>query len=132
MLAASPGVLAAFKLANLLSFYRNTLAGIVGSDAALVAAVEECRSAARGSFDDQVSQRGERLRKSPPPPTDTLAPPPFVAEGVQRVIELLEAQGGLMDADAAGGPEDTTAVLSSVIDPVVAGSSLRAHHVFKL
>ena len=33
VLAASPGVLAAFKLANLLSFYRNTLAGIVGGDA---------------------------------------------------------------------------------------------------
>jgi len=41
------GVLAAFKLANLLSFYRNTLAHIVGADAALVAAVEECRAAAQ-------------------------------------------------------------------------------------
>jgi hypothetical protein len=48
--------------------------------AALVAAVEECRANAKMSFDDQVSQRGERLRKAPPPPTDSLAPPPFVAE----------------------------------------------------
>jgi hypothetical protein len=40
-------------------------------------------------------------------------------EGVQRVIELLEAQAGLIDAEGAA-PEDTTAVLSSVIDPVVA------------
>lgn len=118
VLAASPGVLAAFKLANLLSFYRNTLAGIVGSDAALVSAVAECGAAARGSFDDQLLQRGERLRRSPPPPTDTLAPPPFVAEGVQRVIELLEAQAGLVDADGASAG-DTEMVLSAVVGPVI-------------
>ena len=94
VLAASPGVLAAFKLANLLSFYRNTLAHIVGADAALVLAVEECRAAAQASFDDQVHSRGERLRRSPPAPNDALTPPPAVAEGVQRVIELLEVGPG--------------------------------------
>lgn len=32
---------------------------------------------------------------------DALTPPPAVAEGVQRVIELLEAQAGLVDAEGA-------------------------------
>ena len=147
VLAASPGVLASFKLANLLSFYRATLAAIVGTEASLVSTVEECRAAARASFDDQVSQRGLRLKKSPPPPTDTLAPPPFVAEGVQRVIELLEAQAGLVDFEGGVGGggggggsttsrEDTTTVLGSVVDPVIAacergaemiGEMLEAH-----
>lgn len=131
VLAASPGVLAAFKLANLLAFYRDTLGSIAGPDAALVAVVEECRASARVSFDDQVSARGERLRKSPTPPTDTLAPPPFVAEGVQRVIELLEAQAGLIDHDGST-VDDTTAVLSSVIDPVVAACERSAEMIAEL
>jgi hypothetical protein len=45
-----------------------------------------------------MTWRAASVRPSVP---DALTPPPAVAEGVQRVIELLEAQAGLVDAEGA-------------------------------
>lgn len=115
-LNASPTALVAYQLANLLDFYRETLGAIVGKDASLVATVEECRASAARTFEDQISRRAAKLREKPTRPPDTLAPPPFVAETVSLVRELLQARS---DAVSGGDLDETYDAVGAVLDPAV-------------
>ena len=129
-LNASPTALVAYQLANLLDFYKETLGAILGKDASLVATVEECRASAARTFEDQISTRAAKLREKPTRPPDTLAPPPFVAETVSLVRELLQARSDMV----FGGDPDATcdSILDSILDPAVEACERGAESIAEL
>ena len=129
-LNASPTALVAYQLANLLDFYKETLGAILGKDASLVATVEECRASAARTFEDQISTRAAKLREKPTRPPDTLAPPPFVAETVSLVRELLQARSDMV----SGGDPDATcdSILDSILDPAVEACERGAESIAEL
>ena len=128
-LNASPTALVAYQLANLLDFYRETLGAIVGKDASLVATVEECRASAARTFEDQISRRAAKLREKPTRPPDTLAPPPFVAETVSLVRELLQARSDMV---SGGDPDATYDAVGAVLNPAVEACERGAEAIAEL
>ena len=109
---AENGVMTAYKLANLLLFYRGVLANVLDVDASIAKTVGELSASAKTSFSDAVAHHGIKYRKLSLAP-DTLATeqayaPPAVLRGRRGAIELLEAvatsskTASSSDVDAAG------------------------------
>eukprot|EP00271_Cylindrocystis_brebissonii_P011852 TRINITY_DN29826_c0_g1_i1.p1 TRINITY_DN29826_c0_g1~~TRINITY_DN29826_c0_g1_i1.p1 ORF type:complete len:707 (+),score=155.94 TRINITY_DN29826_c0_g1_i1:799-2919(+) len=118
VLAAPPGVLLAYNLANLLAFYSHTIADLLGGEAALSMTLEEVREAAQRTFFDIVKARGDKLLRFPPLVASDLSPPPAVPETMAVVQELLEAHKRIMVASAMAKP-DFEPVLEATLNPLL-------------
>lgn len=124
VLSSTPPALVAFKLGNLLTFYRGVMVKIIGADAGLAATIDECGSSAKMTFESMIQKDADALRASPPVPTETLAAPAAVTEAANKAAELLTALSSTFDdgargADGAEADASTADVLSAVIDPVI-------------
>ena len=75
VLMSGPPLLLCFALGQLLGFYRDTLAAVLGPAAALVATLRACRAFAARSFQEQLQAAGAQLTRYPPPPPRDLSPP---------------------------------------------------------
>ena len=125
---AESGVMTAYKLANLLPFYRDVLANVLDVDASIAKTVGELSASAKTSFSDAVAHHGIKYRKLSLAP-DTLAtgdeayaPPAVLREGVASAIELLEAVA-TSSKTASGSDVDAAELLAvgvnGLIDPLV-------------
>ena len=125
---AESGVMTAYKLANLLPFYRDVLANVLDVDASIAKTVGELSASAKMSFSDAVAHHGIKYRKLSLAP-DTLAtgdeayaPPAVLREGVASAIELLEAVA-TSSKTASGSDVDAAELLAvgvnGLIDPLV-------------
>jgi len=125
---AENGVMTAYKLANLLPFYRDVLANVLDVDASIAKTVGELSASAKTSFSDAVAHHGIKYRKVSLAP-DTLAtgdeayaPPAVLREGVASAIELLEAVA-TSSKTASGSDVDAAELLAvgvnGLIDPLV-------------
>jgi hypothetical protein len=125
---AESGVMTAYKLANLLPFYRDTLANLLDADASIAKTVGELSASAKTSFSDAVAHHGIKYRKlSLAPDTlatgdDAYAPPAVLREGVASAIELLEAVA-TSSKTASGSDVEAGELLAvgvnGLIDPLV-------------
>jgi len=126
--ASEGGVMTAYKLAHLLTFYRNTLVQLLDGDSALVKSMNDLRESSKTSFADAVAHHGVKYRKLSLAPTtlvgdDALAPPAALREGVTSAIELLEAVAASGSATTTGSEDETRELLAlalnGLIDPIV-------------
>ena len=126
--AAEGRVMTAYKLAHLLTFYRNTLVQLLNGSSALVTTMNDLRESSKMSFADAVAQHGGKYRKlSLAPATfvgdDALAPPAALREGIASSIELLEAVAASGSASTTGSDEENREILAlalnGLIDPMV-------------
>lgn len=125
---AESGVMTAYKLANLLPFYRDVLANLLDADAPIAKTVGELSASAKTSFSDAVAHHGIKYRKlSLAPDTlatgdDAYAPPAVLREGVASAIELLEAVA-TSSKTASGSDVEAGELLAvgvnGLIDPLV-------------
>lgn len=125
---AESGVMTAYKLANLLPFYRDVLANLLDADASIAKTVGELSASAKTSFSDAVAHHGIKYRKlSLAPDTlatgdDAYAPPAMLREGVASAIELLEAVA-TSSKTASGSDVEAGELLAvgvnGLIDPLV-------------
>jgi len=125
---AESGVMTAYKLANLLPFYRDVLVNLLDADAPIAKTVGELSASAKTSFSDAVAHHGIKYRKlSLAPDTlatgdDAYAPPAVLREGVASAIELLEAVA-TSSKTASGSDVEAGELLAvgvnGLIDPLV-------------
>ena len=126
---AEGGVMTAYKLANLLPFYRTLLGDLLNENSTLTKTLNELCLSAKTSFADSVAQHGSKYRKLSLAPMsfagdDAFAPPPALREGVASAIELLEAVSKSSTTNASVSDAESRELLASaldgLIDPIVA------------
>ena len=120
-------LLQSFQLAQLLAFYAQTLASLVGAASVLTCALGECRDAATRALFAQLAGRRERLLRFPPAPEPNVQPPPPFAEAAQRVTELLSAAEAAMGGGGEGANDSLTALLDPLLDAAQRGAATLAH-----
>ena len=125
--ALEGGVMTAYKLANLLPFYRNLLGELLERDATITKTVSDLCESAKTSFADAVAQHGAKYRKLSLAPNalageDAFSPPAVLREGVASAIELLESVA-TSSSTASGSDAEARELLAlgvnGVIDPIV-------------
>ena len=123
------GVMVAYKLANLMSFYKKLLFDLLGDEATLTKTIAGLKDSAKTSFSDAVSQHSGKFKKTSLAPSafasgeDAVAPPSALREGVSSAIDLLDAVASTSTSSSGGSEEESkellSAALDGLIDPIV-------------
>ncbi len=118
-IVADPDAATARALANLLGFYASTLAEIAGPRASLTRAIDACRKRAKEAFEEETARVGDKLRKAPPAPPDSLAPAAFVVDAASRAAALLDAERGAFQIPGESEGAEAAAALAAVMGPAI-------------
>ena len=102
VLLSLPPALLCFQLTQLPSFYRTLVAGILGGDAHLPAALQACHDIAHRVFFEQLRSRGDKLVRNPPAPPADLSPPAQVC--LARVAAAGVKTGGCLHVSVGMRP----------------------------
>ena len=123
------GVMVAYKLANLMSFYKKLLFDLLGDEATLTKTIAGLKESAKTSFSDAVSQHSGKFKKTSLAPSafaggeDAVAPPSTLREGVSSAVDLLDAVASTSTSSSGGSEEESKELLSvaldGLIDPIV-------------
>jgi len=127
--AMEGGVMVAYKLANLMSFYKKLMFDLLGDEATLTKTMAGLKESAKTSFSDAVSQHSGKFKKTSLAPSafaggeDAFAPPSTLREGVSSAMDLLEAVASSSASSSGGSEEESkellSAALDGLIDPIV-------------
>lgn len=108
----------AFKIANLIAFYRNTFSKLIGPDAAILEVLNGLEKSAQGQFRanmrDHVISIHADLATAPP----DLSPPDFLEEALAALKALIKSYDTSLAA-INSGDEGFTPVLVEALDPFV-------------
>lgn len=137
ILLAAPSPVLNFQLTTLFSFYIKTIAPVMGDSSHLSSTLRACRLAAEKTLMDQMKQRGERLVRQPPMPTEDLGFPashgPF-ADRLDVGLRIIQFYDGSFLIDDDTHESDTTddagstrhdagsieTLLDAIVSPLVA------------
>lgn len=121
ILLAAPSPVLNFQLTTLFSFYIKTIAPVMGDSSHLSITLRACRLAAEKALMDQMKQRGERLVRQPPMPSDDLGFPashgPF-ADRLDVGLRIIKFYDGNFLTD-------DEAPVTDCIDPIDDAASTR-------
>eukprot|EP00899_Mesostigma_viride_P003420 jgi/Mesvir1/13079/Mv06064-RA.2 len=106
VLSSSPGLIVLYRLSNLLEFYLHTINPLLGRGATLCATLADCQLSARRAFESQLRSWGDKMVRYPPAVPADLSPPPALAEGVIKMVEILDVHASAMHAPATGDDDD--------------------------
>lgn len=123
------GVMVAYKLANLMSFYKKLLFDLLGDEATLTKTIAGLKESAKTFFSDAVCQHSGKFKKTSLAPSafaggeDAIAPPSTLREGVSNAMDLLDAVATTSTSSSGGSEEESkellSAALDGLIDPIV-------------
>lgn len=122
VIAGGPQLLVCFRVAQLLSFYAETIAKLAGLTSAIATAVTEAQQAALQCFREQLAASAQKLSQYPPKPATDLSPPPQVVKGLRQVLEVIvafESTYRTTDTVASSAAAELGSALAAAVDPLV-------------
>ena len=118
-----------FKLAQLVDFYRATIASATSAVCPLCTVLDKCHAEATRVFTAQISATAAKLRESPPVPHGDLAPPTQVTEVCKLVDELLKSRYETVGmSDSA---DISTSLADRLITPLLSSAFVGARQVLR-
>lgn len=118
-----------FKLAQLVDFYRTTIASATSPACPLCTALDRCYAEATRVFAAQISATAAKLRESPPVPLGDLAPPAQVTEVCKLIDELLRSRYETIGmSDSA---DISTSLADRLITPLLTSAFAGAQQVLR-
>ena len=116
------GSLLAYKISNLVSFYRLTIERTIGRDALMSAVLTDIANASTEAFFSILDTNGRSLLRFIQPPPSDLSAPLMLRDALTTLKEIMEVYRGaaLDEADREGGSETFEEVLERALDPALA------------
>ncbi|KAJ3248742.1 Golgi transport complex subunit 6 [Chytriomyces hyalinus] len=124
VLASHPGATLAYKLANTIQFYNQTISRVIGPATALCETLKDCHSKALKVFFDALETQGIRMSAFVQKPGRDLAPPPIVKEAIMQLRELMASHESSMlvqpNSSEKSVDDSFDKILSASLDPLLA------------
>jgi conserved oligomeric Golgi complex subunit 6 len=91
VLLSSPSMVVCFNLYQLLSFYGTTVDQVMGGVSALSKVLAQVRDMSANSFNEQIKNKTDKLRRIPPCPDRALSCPSEIRDVVRQLLDVVEA-----------------------------------------
>ncbi|KAG9307314.1 hypothetical protein G9A89_017142 [Geosiphon pyriformis] len=118
VLGSQPGAITAYRIVNLIQFYKITIAKILGPNASLSITLEEITESASFVFFNTLNARAEQLLRFVQTPGSDLSPPPAVKESTLQLNEIMACyETSLVASSKREG--DFAGILNAVLDPLL-------------
>ncbi|CAG8527849.1 660_t:CDS:10 [Paraglomus brasilianum] len=114
VLGLQTGAITAYRILNLIQFYKITIARILGPSAALSNALESILKSASRVFFDTLNAQAEQLLKYMQLPNNDLSAPPAVKETILQLKEIMASYDKSLVT-----PTEREADFSSVLDAIL-------------
>jgi len=112
----------AYRLANLLNFYRVTFARLLGGQSLLVESLQSLETEAMRQFRSLMRDHIAALQAEFQHHSSDLAPPDFLHDALKQLVAIMKTYDTSL-ASTTSRESDFEAVLTEALDPFVAGCS---------
>lgn len=106
----------AYKIANLIAFYRNTFSKLIGQDAAILDVLDGLEKSAQGQFRANMRDHVISIHADLAAAPSDLSPPDFLEEAMATLKALMKSYDTSLAA-INSGDEGFTPVLAEALDP---------------
>ncbi|XP_014681366.1 PREDICTED: conserved oligomeric Golgi complex subunit 6-like [Priapulus caudatus] len=126
VVVSEPGLVALYRLANLLKFYEHTMTPTLTADAPLLACLAEMHDLGRRLFFSGLGARAAKLTERVELPPADLGATAGVSRGLALLAEVLESRDSSVARLDARRRDDLAEVVARVVDPLVQACSVSA------
>ncbi|CAG8552284.1 10454_t:CDS:10 [Ambispora gerdemannii] len=118
VLGSQPGAITAYRIVNLIQFYKFTISRILGPNAALSVVLEDITESASRVFFNTLNFRAEQLLRYVQAPGTDLSPPPAVKETILQLNEIMASYETSLVASSER-ERDFAGILNAILDPLL-------------
>lgn len=122
ILMAAPSPVLNFQLTTLFGFYVRTIQPVMGEDGKLLHTLRSCQSNAEKLLRDQMKQRGDRLVRQPPLPSQDLSMPDLYSDRLSIGVSIIKYyESSLLQKEDTEDTEedDFESLLFNIMDPII-------------
>ncbi|CAG8601106.1 9616_t:CDS:10 [Ambispora leptoticha] len=118
VLGSQQGTITAYRIVNLIQFYKFTISRILGPNAALSSVLEDITESASRVFFNTLNFRAEQLLRYVQTPGTDLLPPPAVKETILQLNEIMASYETSLVASSER-ERDFAGILNAILDPLL-------------
>jgi hypothetical protein len=110
----------AYKLTNLINFYRITFERLLGPESNLLAVIQSLHDSANRQFHSNLTAHVRSVQSNLPQPPDNLAPPTFLQDALKDLTMLMQSFSTSL-APPESREADFSKILTNALDPYLDG-----------
>jgi conserved oligomeric Golgi complex subunit 6 len=118
----------AYRIANLISFYKRTFAKLLSSEAAILDVLDKLEDFSYGQFEANMRDHVASIQSDLTHAPHDINPPEFLEEALETLKVLMKSFDSSMAA-ASGNSEAFSPILKEALDPFLSGCDKLATHL---